>query len=127
NGFNVWTDFLPRAVARANPAGKPVAVTRDFTLSNYRIQAEIAPQPGGGLGVRAVTRVTVRVGPNPARSFPFEITRAMQIPAARIDGAPAEILREDASGGRVTVNRQDGEFLTVAPATLTAGSEHEFE
>lgn len=127
NGFNVWTDFLPRAVARANPAGKPVAVTRDFTLSNYRIQAEIGLQPGGGLGVRAVTRVTVRVGPNPARSFPFEITQAMQIRAARIDGAPAEILRDDASGARVAVNRQDGEFLAVAPATLAAGSEHEFE
>lgn len=127
NGFNVWTNFLPRAVARANPAGKPAAVTRDFTLSNYRIQAEIAPQTGGGLGVRAVTRVTVRVGPNPARSFPFEITRAMQIRAARIDGAPAEILRDDAPGARVTISRQEGEFLAVAADALAAGSEHEFE
>ncbi len=127
NGFNVWTDFLPRAVARANPAGKPAAVIRDFTLSNYRIQAEIAPRDGGGLGVRAVTRVTVRVGPNPARSFPFEITRAMQIRAARIDGAPAEILRDDAPGARVTISRQEGEVLAVAADALAAGSEHEFE
>ena len=82
-GYNVWTEFLPRAAARATPAGKPTPVTRDFTLSNYRIQAEIAPQPGG-LGVRAVTRVKVRVGANSMRSFPFEITRAMQISAAGV-------------------------------------------
>ena len=127
DGFNVWTEFLPRAVTRANPAGKPVAATRDFSLSNYRIQADIVPQAGNGLGVRAVTRVTVKVGPNPARSFPFEITRAMQIRAARIDGAAAEVLRADAPGARVSLSRQEGEFLAVAAAPLAAGSEHEFE
>ncbi len=125
--YNVWTDFLPRAVARAALSGKPVPAARDFTLSRYRIQTEIVPESGGGLGVKAVTRVTVRVGANPVRAFPLEIARAMRIGAVRIDGAAVEVLRDDSLRGSIAPNTQEGEFVTVAPAPLEAGTEHEFE
>ena len=127
DGYNVWTDFLPRAVAQAALSGKTPPATRDFTLSRYRIQTEITPEPGGGLGVKAVTRVTVRVGANPVRAFPFEIARAMQVGGVRIDGSPAEVLRDDSLRGSIASNIQEGEFLTVAPGPLEAGTEHEFE
>jgi len=126
DGYNVWTDFLPRAAARAAVSGRPPAAG-DFKLSKYRIQTEISPSPGGGLGLKAVTRVTVQVGANPVRAFPFEIARVMQIRAVRIDGAAAEVLRDDSLRSSIASNTQEDEFLTVAPASLEAGTEHEFE
>ena len=102
--FDVWTDFLPRKLypretlqswtrrARKD-SRKPQRLSwrSQFALSRYRIDAEI----GNELGVKAVTRVTLRTGPDPLRAFPFEIARAMQVDCcthgADVDGAPAEL------------------------------------
>jgi hypothetical protein len=118
DSFHVWTDFLPRAVSRT-----PMPPANEFTVSRYRIEAEI----GADLNVKVVTRATVRIAANPARAFPFEITRAMQVNAVRIDGVAAEVMRDESLRGRITANGEEVEFLAIAPAPLAAGSEHEFE
>jgi hypothetical protein len=133
DAFNVWTDFLPRQyspknpallnAARAKPGAAPAQPEQEFTLSHYRIDAEI----GNDLGVKAVTRVTVRTGGDPLRVFPFEIASAMQVNAVRIDGAPAELMRDKSQRGRITGSGEEVEFLAVAPSALAPGSEHEFE
>ncbi len=118
DSFHVWTSFLPRSVSRS-----PLPLTTDFALSRYRIETEI----GADLGVKVVTRVSVRVGANPVRAFPFGITRAMQVDAVRIDGAEAEVMRDESLRGRITSNGEEVDFLSVAQAPLAARSEHEFE
>ena len=120
--FNVWTDFIPRQFSReSNAAGG--APAQEFKLSHYRIDTEIASD----LSVKAVTRVTLRTGHDGVRVFPFEMARAMQVSAVRIDGAPAELMRDDSQRGRITGNGEEFEFLAVAPADLAPDSEHEFE
>ena len=118
-GFNVWTSFFPRSVRNgARPKVEP-----DFTLSRYRIDAVI----GADLAVKAVTRVAVRGGANPARAFPFAIARAMRVKSVRIDGQLAELLVGDSKRGRIADNDLEDPFLVLAPEPLAAGSEHEFE
>jgi hypothetical protein len=133
DGFNVWTDFLPRHIsprAPANggrtqpePAAAPVQPEPEFVLSHYRIDAEI----GNDLSVKATTRVTVRNGRYPLRAFPFGIARAMQVSAVRIDGEPAELMRDESQRGRITGSDDETAFLAVAPSALAPGSQHEFE
>ena len=120
--FNVWTDFLPRQFSHGSPS-ELARPGREFTLSHYRIDAEI----DNDLAVKAVTRVTLRTGPDARRAFPFEITRAMQVSGVRIDGTPAELMRDDSQRGRITGNGEEFEFLAVATAPLAPGTEHEFE
>ena len=127
---NVWTDFLPRRVSstisgQPNPTG-PRSTAQpgwEFTLSRYRIDAEI----GTDLGVRAVTRVSVLIGQDPVRAFAFDIARNMQVTAVRIDGAPAEWMRDESQRGRVRGGTEEVEFLAVASVALAPGSTHEFE
>ncbi len=71
--------------------------------------------------------MTLRTGHDGVRVFPFEMARAMQVSAVRIDGAPAELMRDDSQRGRITGNGEEFEFLAVAPADLAPESEHEFE
>jgi len=128
--LNVWTDFLPRRVtSKISGESNPIAPRQtaqpdwEFTLSRYRIDAEIA----NDLGVRAVTRVSALIGPDPVRAFAFEIARNMQVAAVRIDGTPAELMRDESQRGRVKGGTEEVEFLAVAPVALTPGSTHEFE
>ncbi len=128
--LNVWTDFLPRRITSStsgvpNPiAPRPAAQPEpEFTLSRYRIDAEIA----NDLGVRAVTRVSALIGPDPIRTFAFDIARNMQVTAVRIDGSPVELMRDESQRGRIRGGTEEVEFLAVAPAALAPGSTHEFE
>jgi hypothetical protein len=123
DAFNLWTDFFPRSSAAATPAAAPARRESEFTVSHYRIDAEI----GNDLAVKAVTRLTLRTGPDPLRAFPFEIARTMDVSAVRIDGAPAELMRDDSRRGRITAFGEEIEFLVVAPSTLAPGSEHHVE
>ena len=132
--LDIWTDFLPRRVS-SNSSGKPssaphpiardpaVQPDREFTLSRYRIDAEIA----NDLGVHAVTRVSVLIGADPVRTFPFDIARNMQVTAVRIDGAPVELMRGESPRGRIGDGQEEAEFLAVAATALVPGSTHEFE
>lgn len=116
---DVWTSFLPRKAARS---AAPRAGA--FTMSSYRIDTAI----DAAMGAQVLTRVRVRIGAAPARAFPFEIARAMQVTGVRIDGVAAEVLRDDSADGRISANNGgEAEFLAVAPAPLDPGSEHEFE
>src|SRR5579863_1053489 len=117
--YNLWTSFFPRNVR----TGVQAKLEPDFTLSRYRIDAAI----GADLGVKAVTRVAVRAGANPARAFVFAIARAMRVQSVRIDGQPAELLVGDSKRGRIADNDLEEPFLVLAPEPLAAGSEHEFE
>ncbi|MDP8989055.1 MAG: hypothetical protein M3N41_03115 [Acidobacteriota bacterium] len=118
--FNVWTDFVPRQFSRESNAADPGP---EFKLSHYRIDTEIA----NDLSVKAITRVMLRTGRDGMRVFPFEMARAMRVSAVRIDGAPAELMRDDSQRGRIAGNGEEFEFLAVAPADLAPESEHEFE
>jgi hypothetical protein len=130
NEVNVWTDFLPRRISsKSSSVPNPVTQSSpskpewDFTLSRYRIDAEI----GNDMGVRAVTHVSALIGPDPVRAFAFDIARNMQVTAVRIDGAPAELMRDESVRGRVRGGTEEVEFLAVAPMALAPGSTHEFE
>jgi hypothetical protein len=127
---NVWTDFFPRRISSKissvpNPVKqRPVVQPEwEFTLSRYRIDAEI----GNDMAVRAVTRVSALIGPDPVRAFAFDIARNMQVTAVRIDGAPAELMRDESVRGRIKGGTEEVEFLAVAPVALAPGSRHEFE
>lgn len=122
--LNVWMNFIPRRISPGRQVPPNGAGTEpEFTLSQYRIDAQI----DNDMGVSAVTHVTVRTGKDPVRVFPFEIARAMQVSAVRIDGVPAELMRDESERGRISGGVQEVEFLAVASSALPPGSVHEFE
>jgi hypothetical protein len=118
-GYNIWTNFA----ARSSRTGAFKPPDPGFAESNYRIEAAL----DADLRMKATTRVTVRVGPNPLGVMPFSISRAMHVAAARIDGAPAELFFQDSVRGQALNGNDNDAFLVIPPETLAARSEHQFE
>ncbi|MGD1093868.1 MAG: M1 family aminopeptidase [Bryobacteraceae bacterium] len=117
--YSIWTSFASRNT-RNRP---PRRADPRFTLANFRIEAALDSE----LRMKATTRITVRVGADPVRVFPFNIAHAMHVTAVRIDGAPAELFFQDSVRARA-LRGYDNDVFLVAPAEpLAAHSEHEFE
>ena len=115
--FDTWTSFRSRS-SRGNPAlPGPNLVT-----SNYRIEATVAPD----LSMSVVTRVTVRTTVDGAPAARFEISPAMTVSEARVDGQPAEVLQRDSLRSNLSFNG-NGAFLVIPAEPLRAGRDYEFE
>ncbi len=117
--YNIWTSFSARS-ARNTPAK---ATPPWFTLANFRIGASFDPD----LRMKATTRVRVKNGSKELRLFPFEISTAMRVTSAKIDGVPAELFFQESIRGRALRGNDNDVFLVVAPEPLAPGTEHEFE
>ena len=117
--YDVWTRFTARrfrsgAVAPPDPS---------FALTQFRIEASLDEN----LRLRAVTRATLKIGSQPLRAFAFEVSRAEQVTAARIDGAPAELLISESTRSRALRADENDVFLLTTPDPLAPGSVHKVE
>jgi hypothetical protein len=117
--YDVWTSFA----ARRFRTGSLTLPEPPFTLSQFRIDASLDEN----LRLRAVTRVSMKIGAQPRRAFAFEVSRAEQVTAARIDGAPAELLIRESTRSRALRADENDVFLLTAPDFLTPGSVHQVE
>jgi hypothetical protein len=117
--YNVWTSFASRSM-RNGTSHQPAEW---FSLSDYRIDAAL----DNDLAMKAVTRVKLRVGARPLRGFPFDISRAMRVTSAKIDGVPAEVYAQESLRGRALRGSENDVFLVVAREALAPESAHEFE
>ncbi len=117
--YNVWTSFTAQSV-RKNPSAQ---IGPAFTASDYRIEAAL----DSDLGMKAVTRLKVKVGDRPMRGFPFEISGAMHVTSAKIDGVAADVFSEPSVSAHGYRMNDNNVFLVTAPDALESGSEHEFE
>ena len=54
------------------------------------------------------------IGTKPVRAFSFEVSRVEQVTAARIDGAPAELLFRDSTRSRAFMSIENDVFLLTA-------------
>jgi len=119
--YDIWTSFVAR---RFRTAGTPPE-TSGFSLAKFRIEATLDEN----LRLRATTRTTVKIGSRPLRAFAFEISRAEEVTAARIDGVPAELLTRESARSRALRADENEVFLVTSPELLAAGSTHlmEFE
>lgn len=117
--YNVWTSFTARSV-RTGTALPPAPW---FSMSDYRIDAAL----DGDLAMKAVTRVKIRVGARALRGFPFDISRAMRVTSAKVDGADAEVFSEDSSRLPPPRDNDNDVFLVVTGEPLAPHSVHEFE
>jgi hypothetical protein len=117
--YNVWTSFASRSM-RNGTSHQPAEW---FSLSDYRIDAAL----DNDLAIKAVTRVKLRVGARALRGFPFDISRAMRVTAAKIDGVPAEVYAQESLRGRALRGNENDVFLVVAHEPLAPESAHEFE
>jgi hypothetical protein len=118
-GYDIWTRFVARRfrTASAAPYDPP------FGLSQFRIEAWLDEN----LRMRAVTRASLKVGDKPLRAFAFEVSRAEEVTAARIDGAPAELLIRESTRSRALRADENDVFLLTAPDLLAPGSVHQVE
>lgn len=115
--FDTWTSFPARS-SRKNPT----ALVRDPQLSDYRIDATVAPD----LTLNVTSRVKVRVTAASLAVAPFEIAREMSVMEVRVDGVAAEVLQ--AETGRLNLAHGGNNLFLVVPAEpLRAGREYEFE
>jgi hypothetical protein len=117
--YDIWTSFTARRF-RTGSATPPEA---PFSLNQFHIEASLDEN----LRLRAVTRATLKIGVKPLRAFAFEVSRAEQVTAARIDGAPAELLTSESTRSRALRADENDVFLLTAPDFLTAGSAHQVE
>ena len=117
--YNIWTSFR----AKSFRTGEAKRVESGFALSHFAIDATL----DSNLHMKAVTTIKLTVGPAAMRSFAFEVTGAMKVTAARVDGAPIEMLAKDSLRGRALRGSEDLALLVVTPEALEAASEHQFE
>jgi hypothetical protein len=101
----------------------------EFKVRHYRIDASMLGMSGDvsgsqGLKLKAITEATIRVGKNPLRVFPFEVSRAIQVKSVEVDGKPAELLFRETSRGKALRPDQNEAFVVVPPDPLAAESEH---
>jgi hypothetical protein len=117
--YDVWTRFA----ARRFRAGSATPAEPPFALTQFHIEASLDEN----LRLRAVTRATLKIGSQPLRAFAFDVSRAEQVTAARIDGAPAELLASESTRSRALRADENDVFLLAAPDFLAPGSEHQVE
>ena len=115
--FDDWTSFRC-ASARRNPAPAKV----DLDVSDYRIDATIHPD----LSMSAITRVKVKAREGPLKAVKFEVSSAIDITGASVDGRAAEVLEPDSPRSNL-VARGNKIFLVLPPEPLVEGREYEFE
>src|SRR5579883_1467378 len=116
--YDVWTSFPARSFR--NGAPRPPA---PFACQRFQIEAQL----DANLKLKAATRVSVKVGSHPVRVLPFEISRAIEITAARIDGAPAELIVSDSPRERALRTDENDPFLLVSPQLLAPETTHQVE
>ncbi len=117
--YDVWTSF----VARRFRTGSAEPPAPSFSLNQFHIEASLDEN----LRLQAVTRATLKVGSRPLRAFAFDVSRAEQVTAARIDGAPAELLTSESTRSRALRADENDVFLVTAPDFLAPGSVHQVE
>ena len=117
--YDVWTSF----VARRFRTGSATPPDPPYSLTHFRIEASLDED----LRLRAVTHTTLKVGAHPLRTFAFEVSRAEQVTAARIDGAPAELLIRESTRSRALRADENDVFLLASPDFLAPGSVHQVE
>jgi hypothetical protein len=117
--YDVWTSFVARRfrTAPAPPYDPP------FSLNQFRIEASLDEN----LRLQAVTRATLKIGAKPLRAFAFEVSRAEQVTAARVDGAPVELLIRESTRSRALRADENDVFLLTTPDSLAPGSLHQVE
>ena len=117
--YDIWTNFE----ARSSRAATAIAPDPSFTTNNFRIDAAL----DSNLRMKATVHAAVKVGANAIRGLPFAISRAMQVTAARVDGAPAELLFLDSARGQALRYVENDPFLLLPADGLSAASVHQIE
>lgn len=121
--YDIWTRFAARH-SRAGAGGSPDGNReQQFSLTQFRIEASLDEN----LRLRAITRATMKIGSRPLRAFAFEVSRAEQVTAARIDGAPADLLNSESTRSRALRADENDVFLLTVPEFLAPGSVHQVE
>lgn len=115
--FDDWTSFRCASARKSPPVSKI-----DLEVSDYRIDAAIHPD----LSMSAVTRVKVTPREGPLKAVKFEISPALTVTGAAIDGRAAEVLQPESERGSL-VTRGNNLFLVFPPEPLVAGRTYEFE
>ncbi len=115
--FDNWFSFTAQSL-RKNPAPRP----KDLVTSDYRIEATVNPD----LSIDAVTRVQVRTPENGMAAAAFEMTPAMTITGATVDGRACEVLQQESLRANLT-HAGNQMFLVVPPEPLQPGRDYEFE
>lgn len=117
--YDVWTSFT----ARRFRASTTRAAEPNFQLTKFRIEAALDEN----LRLRATTKASMKIGPRPLRAFTFDVSRAEQVTAARIDGQPVELLTRESARSRALRADENEVFLVTAPEMLAPGSTHQIE
>ena len=117
--FDIWCSFESRSIRKGtHPKPEP-----EFSLSDFRIDATIAPD----LSMSAVTRATLQIAGPPSRAFQFEVSPRVHVSAASIDGEPAELFTRESLRDTAIRGTANEPFLVVAPRPLDAGRPHQVE
>lgn len=119
-GYDIWTSFP----ARSYRQGTSQPPQPDFTAERYEIEGVLA-EPD--LRLKAGVRIQVKIGQDPVRVLPFDLSRALEVSSAQIDGRPAELLVRDSARDRALRADENDAFLLIASEPLEPASTHQIE
>ena len=117
--YDIWTGFPSRS-HRSASAAPPESAVRD---RSFQIDAALDPD----LKLDATVRDTVETGPREIHALVFEVSSAVQVLSARVDGQPAELLLPDSARGSAVSDTPNVPFLVIPPSTLAPSTAHEIE
>jgi hypothetical protein len=115
--FDTWTSFVAKSKRKSPPES-----VEDLVLSDYRVDATVAPD----LGFSSITRIKVKPKADGMKAVSFDISPQMEISAVTVDGQPAEWLQREAL--RLNLSRGgNGMFIVVPPEPLRSNRVYDFE
>ncbi|MBV8847450.1 MAG: hypothetical protein JO307_31960 [Bryobacterales bacterium] len=116
--YDVWTSFPARSFRNGTSPPPP-----DFVSERFQIDASL----DSSLRLKATTRISIKVRDAAIKALPFEVSRAIEVTGARVDGKPAEFLFRDSDRARALRTDENDGFLLISPEPLASGSVHQIE
>jgi hypothetical protein len=111
--YDTWTSFPMRSVRQA--AGEEDPATRaNFEMSNYVLRVKVQPPTD----LSAEAEFTITPHHSGQRTVVLELSRYLRLTEARVNGAPAEFIQNEAIGGSELSRRGDDLIGLVLPAPL---------
>jgi Peptidase family M1 domain len=111
--YDTWTSF-PMRSARAAAGEEDPATRANFEMSNYVLRVKVQPPTD----LSAEAEFTLTPHHSGQRTVVMELSRYLKLTEARVNGAPAEFIQNEAISGSELSRRGDDLIGLVLPAPL---------
>lgn len=117
--FDTWTSFESRQVRKGGVRTADI----DFAIADIQIDAALSAT----LELKAITRIHAAARRGPLPVLGFDISRAMRVTSAKVNGRPAEVFQRESLRSNLIRAANNDMFLVVPEAPIEPGQTFEVE